>query len=105
MSVVKMIAIFRRPSDIEGFMEHYEQVHLPIVRKLQGLRKLELNRMYELGGGDADPFLIAEMYFDSRESLLSALKSEEGRASGKDAQEFAGKYVQVTFADVESEDF
>jgi uncharacterized protein (TIGR02118 family) len=103
--MVKMIALYRRPEDVPAFLEHYENVHMPIVRRLPGLLKVELNRMYDLRGGEADPFLMAEMYFESREALLAALKSDAGKESGRDAQEFAGKYVQVWFADVETEEF
>lgn len=102
--MVKMIALYRRPEDVEGFMAHYENVHLPIVRKFPGLRKVEYSRMFDLRGGDADPFLMAEMYFDSRESLIEALKSPAGKESGKDAQQFAGPLIQVMFADVETEE-
>jgi uncharacterized protein (TIGR02118 family) len=102
--MVKMIAIYRRPEDVEAFMKHYEEVHLPLARKMPGLLKMELNYMYNAKGGEADPFLMAELYFDSRESLMAAMKSPEGRAGGKDIQEFAGDLVQIYFADVTSEE-
>lgn len=103
--MVKMIALYKRPEDVETFLNHFENVHMPIVRRFPGLLKVDVNKMYDLRGGDADPFMMAEMYFESRESMLAAIKSEPGRESGKDAQEFAGKYVQVMFADVETEEF
>jgi uncharacterized protein (TIGR02118 family) len=103
--MVKMIALYQRPEDIQGFLDHYENVHMPIVRQLPGLRKVELNKFFDLRGGEANPFLLAEMYFESRDALLAALKSPAGKESGKDAQAFFGKYVQVMFADVEVEEF
>lgn len=100
-----MIALFQRPENVEQFMDHYENVHLPLIREMPGLRKLELHRMYDARGGEPNPFLMAEMYFDSRESMLEAMKSEPGRAGGKDLQTFAGSLVQVMLADVETEAF
>lgn len=103
--MVKMIALFRRPENVEQFMEHYENVHLPLIRQMPGLLKLELHKMYDARGGEANPFLMAEMYFESREVLLSSMKSEAGRAGGKDLQAFAGDSVQIMLADVETEAF
>jgi uncharacterized protein (TIGR02118 family) len=103
--MVKMVALFKKPVDVEGFLDHYEHVHLPLVRKMPGLLKLELHRMYDPRGGEADPFLMAEMYFESRDTLLSAMKSSEGKAGGKDLQSFAADYVQIMLADVTTEEF
>ncbi|RIV23234.1 EthD family reductase [Alicyclobacillaceae bacterium I2511] len=103
--MVKMVALYRRPPDVDAFMAHYEMVHLPLVRNFPGLLKLEVNRMFAWDGTAADPFLQVDMYFDKREQLLAALKSPSGRASGKDAQAFAGEYIQIFFADVEVETF
>lgn len=100
-----MIALFQRPHNVDEFLEHYEGTHLPMIRQMPGLRKLELHRMYDAQGGEANPFLMAEMYFDSRESLLESMKSPEGRAGGKDLQEFASGLVQIMLADVETEEF
>lgn len=103
--MVKMTALYKRPKDVEAFLDHYHNVHLPIIRRLPGLRRMELSTMFTMKGDDADPFLLADMYFDSREDLMTALRSEPGRESGKDAQEFAGDIVQVFFSSVETEAF
>lgn len=101
--MVKMTAIYKRPHDVDAFLDHYHNVHLPIIRRLPGLLKLELSRVFTFRGDVADPYLQADMYFADRDSLLAALKSEPGRESGKDAEQFAGESVQVFFADVETE--
>lgn len=100
-----MIAIFKRPEQVEAFLNHYENVHLPLIRKMPGLRKLEVSRMFDLRGGEANPFVMAEMYFDDRDSLMASMKSPEGKAGGKDLQEFAAGLVEISFADVETEAF
>ena len=30
---VKLVALYRKSDDVDAFMRHYEQVHLPLVRK------------------------------------------------------------------------
>jgi uncharacterized protein (TIGR02118 family) len=103
--MVKMIAIFKRPQNVEAFLEHYENVHLPMIRQMPGLRKLEVNYFIDLRGGDADPFAMAEMYFDDQDSLMASMKSPEGKAGGKDLQTFASDLVQITFAEAKTEAF
>lgn len=103
--MVKMIALFKRPADVAAFMDHYKNVHLPLIRQMPGLLKLELHDLYDARGGEPDPFLMAEMYFADRDTLLASMKSPEGRAGGKDLQTFAGNLVQIMLADVTTEDF
>lgn len=101
--MVKMTALYKRPPDVDAFFDHYHNVHLPIIRRLPGLIKMELSTTFAFKGEPGNPFLQADMFFADRDSLMAALKSEPGRESGKDAQEFAGEYVQVLFADVTTE--
>ncbi|WP_067932267.1 EthD family reductase [Alicyclobacillus kakegawensis] len=101
--MVKMVALYRRPADVQAFLAHYEQVHLPLVRQMPGLVRLEVSRLFHPRGGSANPFLLTEMYFDTRESLFAAMDSEAGRKSGEDLRAFAGDLVQIYFADVEGE--
>ncbi|MFO2549649.1 EthD family reductase [Alicyclobacillus cycloheptanicus] len=100
-----MVALYKRPDDIDAFLQHYEQVHMPLARKMPGLRRVEINRFFDARGGDADPFLMAELYFDSREAMFASIQSPEGKASGRDLQQFAGGIVRIYFADVETEVF
>lgn len=101
--MVKMVALYRRPSDRAAFLEHYERVHLPLARQLPGLRRVEVNHFFDARGGDADPFLMAELFFDSKEAMFASLASPQGKASGRDLQEFAGSLVEILFAEVETE--
>src|SRR5260221_12161781 len=68
-AMVKIVALFRKPSDVDLFNDHYWKVHLPLARKTPGLRKLELTRLTAAPIGDASFFLMAEMYYDSMEAL------------------------------------
>ncbi len=101
--MVKMVALYRRPDDPDAFMQHYREVHLPLARRMPGLRKVEINHFFQADGSESDPFLMAEMYFDSRADMLASMRSPEGKASGQDLQTFAGSLVKVYFADVETE--
>lgn len=98
--MVKLVAIYRKPEDIEAFDKHYNEVHAPLAEKMPGLIKMEVSRIYGTPMGESDLHLIAEMYFESKEALMEALSSPEGRAAGKDLRGFAGQVVSMHFAEV-----
>lgn len=98
--MVKLVAIYRKPESVEAFDRHYFNVHAPLAEKMPGLLKLEVNKIYGTPAGDSDLHLIAEMYFENKEALATALSSPEGRAAGKDLMGFAGKLVTMHFAEV-----
>ena len=95
----KLIAIYRRPGDVEAFEAHYRDVHMPLVRKLPGLREGRLNRVTGAPGGRSGLHLVAELCFGSRGDLEAAMASRENREAGKDLMSFAGDLVEVHFAE------
>ncbi len=100
--MVKLIALYERPEDETAFFEHYEQVHTPLAKKVPGLQKLVVNRVYaDAFGREPKHVLIAEMHFPDRETFDAAMKSPENRDLGKDLMSFAKGIVTVLFADSE----
>lgn len=99
--MVKLIALYAKPPDPSSFDRHYHEVHLPLVRKWPGLRKVELARITGMpGGGDPPYYQVAEMHFDDQDTLRSALRSPEGRAAGEDLQRFAPGLATLLYAQV-----
>jgi len=99
--VVKLIALYKPPADKDAFLDHYRNVHTPLVRRLPGLRKIDVARTFGSPGGEPRFFLVAEMYFDNKEAMFAALNSPEGKAAAKDVMSFAGDLIHMMFADVE----
>lgn len=98
--MVKLVAIYRKPEDVETFDQHYRQVHTPLAEKMPGLLKLEVNKIYGAPMGESHLHLIVEMYFESKEALNNAMSSPEGRVAGKDLAGFAGNLVSMHCAEV-----
>ncbi|MGO0062957.1 EthD family reductase [Brevibacillus fluminis] len=98
--MVKLVAVYKKPEDVEAFDRHYFEVHAPLAEKMPGLIKMEVSKIYGSPAGESNLHLIAEMYFETRDALMEALSSPEGRAAGKDLMGFAGKVVSMHFADV-----
>lgn len=98
--MVKLVAIYKKPENVEEFDQHYNEVHAPLAAKMPGLVKLEVNQVYGGPTGESNLHLIAEMFFETKEALQNALASAEGRAAGKDLMGFAGKIVSMHFAEI-----
>ena len=89
----KIVAIWGAPkdSDIEAFEKHYREVHVPLARKVPGLKKLILTRIDSGLEGAKPPFYrVAELYFDSEQALEKAHHAPEWTAMRQDA----GKMVE-----------
>jgi uncharacterized protein (TIGR02118 family) len=85
--MAQLLVLYATPPDTAAFDKHYSETHIPLVKKISGLRKFELS-----SGPVVTPFgpsafhLIATLHFDSMAALQSAMASPEGRTAGEDAQ-------------------
>ncbi|WP_026693156.1 EthD family reductase [Peribacillus kribbensis] len=94
--MVKLIALYKHPQNKEEFDQHYFETHAPMTSKIPGLRKMVVTRITGSPmGGEGKYYLMCEMYYDSHDALKAAMKSDEGRASGKDAMSFAGDLITM----------
>ena len=96
-SMAKLIVVYRIPRDPAEFDRYYAQVHTPLVKKIPGLRRLEVTRLTGAPSGASDLYLIAELYFDNAAAREAALASNEGKAAEADLPKFAEGIVSVYF--------
>ena len=88
--MARLVAIYRKPADIEAFEKHYFETHIPLTKKMPGFRKYEVSRGPVLGvAGPSDVYLIGTVYFDDLEVMKNAFASPEGQACAADRQLFA----------------
>jgi len=97
--MIKLIALYKKPDDIEAFEYHYANVHLHLLEKIPGIRKTEWSRITAAPSGEAPYYMMYEMYFDNLETYRAAMASEENKAAGKDLLSFAGDLVTMMIAD------
>ena len=98
--MVKLVAIYSKPDDVDAFDKHYFDVHVPLAKAMPGLKKVEVSRYTGSPAGDPRYYLMAELYFENKDAMFAGLNSPEGKAAAKDVMGFAGKYVHMMFADV-----
>ena len=98
--MIKLIALYRRPDDLDAFLEHYREVHTPLTKQLPGLERLVVDRVTaDAFGGEPEFVLIAEMHFADRDAFKTAMRSEENRRLGEDLQSFAKGVATVLVTD------
>lgn len=100
--MIKLIALFKRPDDLEAFMRHYREVHVPLAGRLPGLEALVVNTVTaDAFGNEPEYALIAEMLFADRDAFLGAMRSPENRALAEDLSGFAAGLATVLVTDSE----
>jgi uncharacterized protein (TIGR02118 family) len=94
-AAARFIVQWATPTDPEEFDRHYRDVHIPLSRRLPGLRRYTLSREAVALRGDDAPYLVAQLDWDDMQSLRAALESPEGQAAGEDAAKLA-EYAAVS---------
>ena len=85
-----VVVMYKTPKDAAAFDKHYSEIHIPIAKKLPGLRKYELSSgLVATPAGPSGFHLIATLYFDSMAAIQAAFASAEGKAAAADVQKFA----------------
>ena len=97
--MVKLIALYRKPANVDAFEQHYANIHIPLVEKIPGVRKTEWTRFLAAPGGAAPYYMMYEMYFDDMAAYQAALKSPENLAAGQDLLSFAKDIVTMMVAE------
>jgi uncharacterized protein (TIGR02118 family) len=93
-----MVVLYTEPADRTKFESYYFEKHMPLVDKMPGLQKAEVNRFT---GDNAPYYLMATLYFADTEARKAAINSPEGKAAINDVPNFApSDTVTVMFADV-----
>lgn len=80
----RFLALYETPADREAFGRHYDEVHIPLIRQLPGLRRYTVGRNVTALHGEPY-YLVAELEWDTMDELQAAFTSPEGRATAADA--------------------
>ena len=80
----RFLAAYEKPADPAAFGRHYREVHIPLLRRLPGLRRYTVSR--DITALHGEPYyLIAELDWDTMADLRAAFATPEGRATADDA--------------------
>ena len=88
--MAQMVVIYNMPKNPTAFDKHYFEIHVPLAKKLAGLRKYEVSRGFiATPAGGSGAYMIATLRFDDLAAIQDAFDSPEGRACAEDRAIFA----------------
>jgi uncharacterized protein (TIGR02118 family) len=98
--MAKIFAMYKKPADVAAFEKRYFSGHVPVAKKLPGLRRYEVTTGPVMTPGGPAPYhMIAILSFDSMAALQQAMGSPEGQATAADANAFAAGLVDLLIMD------
>ena len=88
--MARMVVIYKQPKDVKAFEQHYFEKHVPLAKKLPGIRKYEVSQgPITSPVGPTDAWMITTLHFDNMAAIRSAFATEIGQACAADRREFA----------------
>ena len=98
--MAKVLVLYRKPKSAEAFDKHYAAVHIPLVKKIPGLKKYGVSTgTVGTPAGPSDIHLAVTLYFDSPDTLKAGMSSAEGKAAAGDLANFADGGVDLYIFD------
>jgi uncharacterized protein (TIGR02118 family) len=97
--MARLIVTYKTPADKAAFDSYYFEKHVPLAKKIPGLRKYEVNSgpVMTLQGPSSSIHLVATLHFDSVADFVTAMGSPEGKATAADVPSFAQAGVDMIF--------
>ncbi len=100
--MVKLLVLYGHPTDPAAFDKYYQEAHIPLAKRMQGLKKWTIGKVLGAPGGQPSPFYyVAELYMESREDFEALLASPEGQAAVADVPNYATGGVTFLYSEVE----
>ena len=90
--MARFVVMYDRPSDVDAFERHYNDVHVPLAKQFPGLRRY--TRSHEPAAViGASCYLVVMLDWDDMAALEAALGSEIGQGAAEDAAANLARYA------------
>jgi uncharacterized protein (TIGR02118 family) len=98
--MARIVVLYRTPKDPAAFDRYYFETHVPIAKKIPGLRKYEVSRgPIGTPAGASGLHLVATLHFDDMKAVQNAFASPQGPATAADVTTIATGGVDMYFFD------
>ena len=95
----RSLALYLPPEDPQAFREHYESTHIPLTKKIPGLRAFRYSLNVSAPEGESPYFAVSEAEWDDAQAMGEAFSTPEGQAALADIRKYAtGGAVVVDYA-------
>jgi uncharacterized protein (TIGR02118 family) len=100
--MTRLLVLYGHPKDPAAFDKYYQEHHIPIAKKMKGLKKWTIGKVQSTPGGPPPPFYyVADLYMESREDFEKLLASPEGKAAVADVPNYATGGATFLYTEVE----
>jgi uncharacterized protein (TIGR02118 family) len=98
--MAELVVLYKTPEDPAAFDKYYAATHIPLAKKMPGLRKYQVSQgPVATPAGPSGIYLIATLSFDSMAAIQNAFGSAEGKAAAADVPKFATGGADIMFFD------
>lgn len=101
--LAKLVVLYNVPEAEQArFEQQYFETHVPLAKKMPGLRSIEVfKNPRNVMKGPVPFYMMATLAFDNKDALKAALGSPEGQAAGANIMSFASEYLTMLTTDVD----
>jgi len=100
--MVRLLVLYGQPKDPAAFDKYYHEIHVPLAKKMKGLKKWTIGKVLGTPDGKPSPFYyVADLCAESREAMEAILLSPEGQAAVADVPNYASGGVVFLYTEVE----
>jgi uncharacterized protein (TIGR02118 family) len=98
--MARLLVMYKTPRDAAAFDRHYAEKHIPLAKKIPGVKKYEVSKgPVATPAGPSGYHLAAVLQFDDMGAIQKAFASAEGQAAVADVQTFATGGVDIFMFD------
>ena len=97
--MAQVLVLYNTPAEPAAFDRCYHETHIPLARKIPGLRACLVSTSPVQALAGSAPYLVAILNFDSMADLSAALASPEGQAAAADLPNFASGGATLLICD------
>lgn len=95
-----LAVMYKTPHDVGAFDKHYFEKHVPLAKKIPGVKKYEVSRgAVATPAGPSNYHLIALLHYDDVAAIQKGFASPEGQAAVADVRNFATGGVDILMFD------
>ena len=88
--MIRLTVLYGQPLDPQAFDRYYHEVHIPLAKKMQGLKGWTIGKCESaMPGEPPEYYMIVGLYADSRAAMEAILASPAGQATVADVANFA----------------
>lgn len=99
--MAKLLVLYGHPNDPAAFDKSYQEIHIPLAKRMQGLKKWTIGRVLGTPDGQPSPDdYVAELCMESREAFETLLASSAGQAAAVDVPNYATGGVTFLYSEV-----